>query len=944
MRVRAPLFLAAWLLTAGAALADVPGVRGKFVDPTSGGPVPAVKVSLTAFADTADVHRTTARDDGTFEFTDLAVHSYWLEAHRLGYAPLRVLVRLTRAKQDLGLLQLAPQAVNVRGITVTESPAPAAVHGDTTEFRASAVKTNPDATAEDLVQKMPGVTLENGQVKAQGEQVQQVLVNGKPFFGSDPTAAMRNLPAEVVDRIQVYDKMSDQAEFSGFDDGQSQKTMNFILRDRRARFGKVYAGDGDRDRYQAGGNLSVIHGATRLTAIGMSNNVNQQNFSPQDLIGAMTGNGGGGGPRLMMFGGGPRAGGSGGGPQIVRMGGGLGGAFDPSNFFVGQQGGITTTHAGGLNATGQVGRTLTVATSVFVNHTDNEDTQSLARQYVPPLDSTAAYDQLASTLAHNDNQRFDGRFEWTPDSVNSVIYAPRLYFQSNRTGSGGTAGYTSLAGDPIAQSDGSTTSDTHGNNLTQRLTLRHRFATRGRNVSADLSYGHTLRDGTRAQRSLTDYVQGATVTSDTLDQRTGSNSVTNSYSARIAYTEPISRRWQGQLTYTPSWSHSDADARALALDPLSGAYDVPDSTQSNSFVTRSTTQNAGIAALRTQGTWRWLSSVAWQDVRLRSEQTYPLTTQVDQSFTDVLPTMSLTGSFGRRRSLRLAWSTSTSTPSITQLQNVVDRSNPLALTSGNPGLRESYTHSLTLRVIDADPMHSKSRFAFVNVSFTRQAIGNATLTASRDTVVDGIALTRGTQLTRPENLDPLQVSGNAFGVYSRPVQAIRSIVSVNGGGTYARTPTLLGDALNLSRTWALRTGVVVASNVSPNLDFTLSWQGSYNIARNSLSTSTTGDYYAHTLSFRFNGIAPHGVVVREEVSHDLQSGVASAYGRNLVLWNTTLGKKFLRGERGELRVTLTDALAQDRAVSRTLTESYVQDARDETLGRYAQAVFTYTIR
>src|SRR4029077_10901020 len=147
--------------------------------------------------------------------------------------------------------------VNVSGVTITESPAPAAQHDDTTEFRASAVKTSKDATAEDLVQKMPGVTMENGQIKAHGENVQNVLVNGRPFFGSDPAAAMRNLPADVVDRIQVYDKASDQAEFSGFDDGQSQKTMNFILRDLKATFGKAYAGYGDQDRYQAGGNASV---------------------------------------------------------------------------------------------------------------------------------------------------------------------------------------------------------------------------------------------------------------------------------------------------------------------------------------------------------------------------------------------------------------------------------------------------------------------------------------------------------------------------------------------------------------------------------------------------------------------------------------------------------------------------------------------------------------
>jgi hypothetical protein len=944
VRRRLALLLTMLTLFALPAGADEARVRGKVVDPVTRAGVPGVQVSLTSYADTADVHRTSSADDGTFTITGLGTHSYRLEASRLGYAPLRMVVRVQKPSQDLGLLQLAPQAVNVGGVTVTESPAPAVVHGDTTEFRAGAVKINRDATAEDLVQKMPGVAMENGQVKVQGEQVQNVLVNGRPFFGSDPTAAMRNLPAEVVDRIQVYDKMSDQAEFSGFDDGQSQKTMNFIMRDLKAKFGKVYAGDGadgDRGRYQAGGNASVIRGATRVTGIAMSNNVNQQNFSPQDLIGALAGNGGQGGPRIMMFGG-PRAGG--GGPMMMRGGGGLGGNFDPSNFFVGQQGGITTTHSGGLNATGRLGSTLSLNGSVFVNQANNDNTQSLAREYVPPEDSTATYGQLAHMTNDNSNQRVDGRIEWTPDSSNSVIYAPRLYFQDNHARSLGTAGYTSTIGDPVASSASDTRDDTHGNNLTNRVTLRHRFAHRGRNVSADLSYGHTLRAGTRSQYSLDDFYQGSSTTADTLDQRASSNTTTNAYSARVAYTEPLGHGWQAQAIYNPSFTRSDALGRAFNFDSLTGGYTGVDSAQSNTFASRSTVQNGGLAALLTKGPWRWLTNVSFQSLRLRSEQTYPLAHTIDQTFEDALPSMQLTGNFANRRTLRLAWSTSTNTPSITQLQNVVDRSNPLALTAGNPGLRESYSNTLTLRYNEADPMHSKARFAFLNVSRTSRPIANATFTAAKDDTIDGIALARGTQLTIPENLDEASWSSNAFGVYSIPSKVLKSVVNFNGGGSFTQTPTRLGAGINVAKIWAIRSGLVLASNVSPNLDFTLSYQGSWNISRNSLSTSTSGDYYAHTVGLRFSAQGPHGIVIRDDVTNNLQSGVQGGYGRNNVLWNTTLGKKFFKNDRGELRVTLTDAFDQDRSVSRTITESYVQDTRDVTLGRFAQAVFTYTFR
>lgn len=952
MRRRVPL-LALWLLLVpalshGQAASDQStSLRGKFQDPTSRAAVSGVQVKLTNLADTSDVRRVNARDDGSFEITGLAVHSYRFEATRLGYAPLRQIIRVTRKDQDAGVLALTPESVPISGVTVTESPAPATQKGDTTEFRAGAVKTSKDATAEDLVQKLPGVTMENGQIRAHGQQVQQVLVNGRPFFGSDPTAAMRNLPAEVVDRIQVYDRMSDQSEFSGFDDGQSQRTMNFVLRDQKATFGRASAGYGDQDRYQVGGNATVLRGSTRFTAIGMSNNINQRNFSHQDLFGAMGGGGaGGGGPRIMMFGGGGggfRGAGGGQGGTTIRVGGFGGGAFDPSSFLVGQQSGVSTTHSGGTNYVAQWGKHVSVSSSLFANDTDTDNAQTLTRRYLPPQDSLAYYDQNTVADSRNRNQRFDARVEWTPDSLNSVIFQPRLYFQGNDANSLGDAANTTAAGSTLSTAHSNTFEGIDGDNLSSRLTLRHRFAKRGRNVSADLNVGHTRRDGTGSQYSLTDYFEGGTTTSDTLDLQSTSETATNSFSTRLAYTEPISKTLQAQLIYNPSVTKSDADARALRLDPLTGAYSLPDSALSNTYQNRNTIQNGGLAVLYTRGVWRLLGNASYQHATLRSEQTYPGTQTISRSYDDLLPSMSLTGTFANRRNLRLAWNTSTTAPTIGQLQNVVNTSNPLSLSSGNPDLRPTHNHSLSLRFSEADPTRSKSRFVFANVTRTAHPIANSTFTAPGDTTVDGIFLARGTQLTTPVNLD-VSWNANLFGVYSRPLAFMKSLLSLNGGGSFTRSPTRINEATNVANNYAIRSGAVLSSNVSQNLDFTVSYQGTYNISRNTLSTGSTGDYYTHTIGVRFNAVARHGVVVRQEVNHNLQSRVPSAYGQDVVLWNTTLGKKFLKDQRGELRVTATDVLEQNRSVSRSITETYVQDSRDRTLGRYVQAVFTYSFR
>jgi len=947
----ATTLLAACLLLPGPAHAQAPAspgkvtsVKGRLVDPTNNQGVPAALVKMINFADTSDVKKTTTKDDGTFELADLGVHSYRLEASRVGYTTLKQVIRVTDKNQNLGLLQMSPEAVNISGVTVTESPAPAAVHGDTTEFRASAVKTSKDATAEELVQKMPGVTLENGQVKAHGENVQQVLVNGRPFFGSDPAAAMRNLPAEVVDRIQVYDKASDQAEFSGFDDGGQQKTMNFILRNQKAQFGKFYSGYGDRDRYQAGGNLTRLRGTTRLTLIGLANNINQRNFSPQDLFGALSGNGGSGqgGPRVMMFGGGGRGGG-GGGQQIFRMGGGGfgGGSFDPSSFFVNQQGGISSTNSGGMNYVAQWGPKLSVSASAFLNGAKNENTNAIAREYLPPQDSIAAYDQLLGSENWNWNQRYDARFEWTIDSLNSVILAPRVYLQKVHTASNGVASNRTLLDSEVSSAASIADNLTSGDNVSNRLTLRHRFGKRGRNVSADLQMGHTSREADRDQESTNRFTDPDSLA--TIDQQTGTHGTTNSLSTRIAWTEPLVTGWQMQLTYNPAFTHSNSDARTFAYDSLTGDFSALVPVQSNTFANRNTIHNGGAAVLYTHGPWRWLTQGSYQTTRLESDQSFPFTGRIDHTYDDVLPSMTLSGTFANRRNLRLNWATSSNPPSISQLQPVVDNSNPLSLSAGNPRLSETYTNNFSLRLTEADPMHSKSRFLFANVLRTSNPISNFTYTAPVDTVVDGITLARGTQLTRPVNLD-VSWNANLFAAYSRPAKWLKSIVTVNAGGSFNQTPTQFNTGINRNRTTTVRFGSTIASNISTNLDFTVSYQGNYNMSRNTLTANTTGDYYAHNLSLRLNAVAKNGIVARQEVSNVFQNNQSQVFGQNQVLWNTTFGKKFQKDDKGELRFTVTDVLHQDRSVGRSITETYVQDSRDLALGTFMQLVYTYTFR
>ena len=228
---------------------------------------------------------------------------------------------------DLGKIYIAPGEYEMGEVEIVEKGTILVQKEDTTEYFADAVKTNPDATAGDLISKMPGITVQDGKVQAHGEDVKNVFLDGKPFFGDDPNTVLKNVPAEIIERIQVYDKQSEQAEFTGFDDGNTSKTINIItrVRFRNGTFGKLAAGYGDQERYSTGGNLNFFNDKQRVTLLGQLNNTNEQNFSNEDLLGVMGDGGGGrGGGGMRPRGGGGGGRGSGGG-QSGGFGGGMGG-------------------------------------------------------------------------------------------------------------------------------------------------------------------------------------------------------------------------------------------------------------------------------------------------------------------------------------------------------------------------------------------------------------------------------------------------------------------------------------------------------------------------------------------------------------------------------------------------------------------------------------------
>src|SRR5688572_22844064 len=276
------------LLLAGVAKGQ--SVKGKLLDLVDNRPLAGATLELRSVKDSTIRFGSISDSTGQFRFGSITQDSFQLRVSYIGYENFRQFVAVSDSipNVDLGVLFIPKSTKELGEVTVTARTPPAQQKGDTTQYNASQFKVNPDATVEDLVKKMPGITVEkDGTVTAQGEQVRKVTIDGRDFFGDDASAALRNLPSEVVDKIQVFDRLSDQAQFTGIDDGNAQRAINIVTKSgiKNGQFGRIYAGYGTDNRYAAGGNVSFFKGNRRLSFVGNFNNINQQNFASQDLLG-----------------------------------------------------------------------------------------------------------------------------------------------------------------------------------------------------------------------------------------------------------------------------------------------------------------------------------------------------------------------------------------------------------------------------------------------------------------------------------------------------------------------------------------------------------------------------------------------------------------------------------------------------------------------------------
>lgn len=880
----------------------------------AGGSIPGATVKVTT-ADSAYVTGTAAGPDGVFSLLLEPGRSYILRFVSLGYRDRFQNIQVVNMPLQLGKITLRDQSQMLSEVEVKVTQTRGEQRGDTTAFNAGAFKTNPDATAEDLLKKLPGVTSDNNGVKVNGETVQKVLVDGKPFFGDDPNAALKNLPADIIDKVEVFDKMSDQAQFTGFNDGDQQKTINIVTKKGKnaGQFGRIYGGYGSEDRYNAGLALNSFKDKQRITLLLMSNNVNQQNFSLSDITGAV-------------------------GNSNQGRGGRQGGGGAGSNLMSASQNGITATQSAGLNYSDEWGRKINVSGSYFFNYSDNRNASDIRRNYF--TDNNLVYTQVNNDRSTNQNHRINFRFEYNIDSANKLTIVPNLSFQNNNAKSL-LSGSNSIF-ENINLSNTSTRSNilNEGYDFGNSILYQHKFRKAGRTISLNITTQLSERNNDGEYYSLNNYSDTA---STLLDQRFATYGNTKKISPNLSYTEPIDKYSQLQISYNPSYTEGRSDKKTNDLDSITAVYNDFNAPLSNKYANTYSTQRGGLSYKYRKEKLNLSFGADAQSSTLRGNQTFPTEFAINQSFQNILPNAQLNYRFSKTKNLRINYRSATNIPSIMQLQNVVDISNPLQVKSGNPSLKQTFENNLNLRFGGFNPETSRNAMVFVNASYTDNYISNGTYILNSDSLIQNYTVRAGSQLTKPVNLNGYYYL-RGFLVYGFPLTAIKSNLNFNGGLTYNHTPALVNNLLNYSNSYASNAGSTLSSNISEKLDFSIGYTGNYTIVKNSVQKQSDNNYFSHTATFRINWIFYKGFVFNTEANQTLYNGLTQNFNQQYLLWNAYVGYKFLKNQSLEAKISVFDILNQNRSIGRNVTGSYTEDYNTTVLNRYFMFTLTYTLK
>lgn len=900
-----------------AAPAQAATVKGTLVDSGDRSPLISATVQLLAARDSSLVKGTVSDLDGHFRFDGVARGKYVARILYVGYETKKVPLTVGQETVDLGSIAVKENSIVLREAEVTAVRAEVKVKEDTVEYNADSYKTQPNAVVEDLLKRLPGVEVgTDGKITAQGKEVTKILVDGKEFFSDDAKVASRNIPVDMVDKLQVIDRKSDLARLTGVDDGEDETVINLTVKKgmKQGWFGNATIGYGTDSRYA--GNLMVNRfvNDNQFTIVADANNINEMSFS-------MPGSG-----RFNRF-------------------GGTDGVNDAQNV--------------GFNFNVGNEETFRVGGDLMYSHSRQRTRQTSNKQYLF-ADSTSYENAFSNALDRSHNITGNFRMQWHVDSLNTLDFRPSFLVSVNNSDK--TSWSRLFAGDAnrtaVNSSDNQLGSDGTSYDIGGELVYNYKFKRRpGRSLSAQVTYKYSNTKEDETTYSINQYFLQPDQ-DETRDQYTDNHQWSSRVGGRLTWTEPIGDIKKARFltfAYRMNYYFNNADKlvynvdreydpqRAVRLledeygivtnhvvaNTLAAESGVLDEDQSNRFRNDQFTQDIRVGFKQNRKNYRLNVGVSVLPTMMRSRNLINSAKDIPERWVwNYAPFMRLRYTFSKTNSLAIDYRGRSSSPTMTQLQPVPDLSNPSRIVVGNPDLLPAFNHRVSLRYNNFNQERQSSIMAFGGINVTQNSIVSKTTydktTGVQTTTYDnvnGVWSADGMMMyTSPIGNRGWRWTNNAFIRYSRAVGFNNGDENRSGTLMVSETPSI-----------AFRNDIV---------DVELRPYYNYQQTRNSLQTDNR-DIHSYGGTLNANYYTPFGLSIGTDVTYSATSGYSAGYDNNQWLWNAQLSYEFLKDKSATITVKAYDLLQQKKNVSRSVTANYIEDREFNTVTRYVMLSFSY---
>lgn len=899
------------------------------VQDTAGAPISgAMVVALTA-ADSVLAKFALTTGEGSFRLGGLPAGAYILQVTLIGHQTVRRPFELAGSDLDAGVVTMRIMVVEMDPLVVSVEQVPFVVRRDTLSYNVAAFETPPNAMVEDLLKRLPGIDVDNdGTITAQGEEVENVLVDGREFFGPDPTIATRNLPADAVRQVDVFDKQSDVAEFTGIPDGDDERTIDLRLREdaRAGRFGRVSGGFGQdvnnearigtaaaNDlRYEGRLNINRFSPTMQLSLAANTDNVNRENFAASELFSSLGALG-----QLGALGGLGR--------------GGFGGGFSGAP-------GFTESLGVGLNANRDFDDSGWIRSSYFLSQIDNQRDQLVQEQALFGEDVASLSTQTGASSSVRSSHRVNLNAEYSPSPRQRLRLRATVRRGSSEASS--LSERTTVTAQPPPLNTANTVNVTDGEEWrgNAQITWMRRLSDEGGSIVAEFRSGIEDSDEDTDHRSTITAAElgGGDDVVRSLVQQQESDLRTLDNSLRLSLTQPLGERY----TIEAFGRASAVDQRQdQVVNDVTDGEPVRNPDLSSGFERLYSYAHVG-ARFSREAEESWITASVYGQRSLLNGTIPDRDTTISSGYTHLLGELDLRWQPKESHTISTGYNTSTREPSLYELQPFVDNRNPTSIYIGNPDLRPEYSHRLRADYRFFDAFSFVNLFASASVNYTGNPI-------ARERTFDE----RGVQTVTSINTDP-EWGGNSFVFFGSPVRRLGVDLDVRHIASYSRGWELINDSTSQSRTVMNMAGIGVTNRnrevfeVRLNANFTFH-DVDYSLNQD-LSRSYVNSEYAAEGTLYLGGWTITSSLEWTRYDDDLYGqGTGSgddgySPGRDVALLNAGITRR-LHGDRVEVELSAFDLLNQNQTVNISNSSNFIQESRTESLGQHVMLRLMYRL-